>query len=38
MNEIIIESVIEKLRALRMKNAAEHLVRILQQEIGRAHV
>ena len=31
MNETIIESVIEKLRALRMKTAAEHLVRILQR-------
>src|SRR5659263_526975 len=31
MNEIIIESVIEKLKALRMKTAAEHLVRILQR-------
>lgn len=31
MNEIIIESVIEKLRALRMKTAALHLVRILQR-------
>lgn len=31
MNETIIESVIEKLRVLRMKTAAEHLVRILQR-------
>ncbi len=31
MNETIIESVIEKLKALRMKTAAEHLVRILQR-------
>ena len=31
MNETIIESVIEKLRLLRMKTAAEHLVRILQR-------
>lgn len=31
MNDPIIESVIEKLKALRMKTAAEHLVRILQR-------
>jgi DNA replication protein DnaC len=31
MNETIIESVIEKLRVLRMNTAAEHLVRILQR-------
>ncbi|OIP88410.1 MAG: hypothetical protein COS57_02050 [Syntrophobacterales bacterium CG03_land_8_20_14_0_80_58_14] len=31
MNEPIIESVIEKLKALRMKTAAEHLVQILQR-------
>ncbi len=31
MNETVIESVIEKLRVLRMKTAAEHLVRILQR-------
>ena len=31
MNDPIIESVIEKLRALRMKTAAEHLVQILQR-------
>ena len=31
MNEKNIESVIEKLKALRMKTAAEHLVRILQR-------
>ena len=31
MNEQTIESVIEKLKALRMKTAADHLVRILQR-------